>query len=79
MQHLGTKERSLYEVTEVLANLIVVVISKHIHVSNHHVVKLIFPNDICQLYLSKPGKKRISGLQQHSMQISTNFSKQKPL
>ena len=41
---------------DILTNLIVVIISQYICISNHHIVYLKL-NVVCQLYLSKAGKK----------------------
>ena len=42
---------------DVLTNLIVVIISQDIHMSNHHIVNLNLHNVICQLNLNKTMEK----------------------
>ena len=46
--HHNKKKWQLCEVMEILTNLIVVIILRHIHVSNHHIVHL----KITQLYVN---------------------------
>ena len=53
----GKKKRQLCDVIEILTNAIVVIIFKHISVSNQHTVHLKCINFIWQLYLNKVGGK----------------------
>lgn len=46
-------QKSNCEVTDVLINLVVVIISQSIRVSNHHIVHFNIYNYICQLCLKK--------------------------
>lgn len=51
------KNRQLCEVIAVFLNLIAAIISRYMHVSNHHVVCLkLCINGRCQLYLNEAGK-----------------------
>ena len=55
---LTTSEKKglLYEIMDILTNIIAVKISQHIHEPYHHTVLLNFIHIICQLYLNKGEK-----------------------